>query len=221
MFKKFPAEEQGVKGRVLLYGEQKKNGDGGIIYFKKLGDAVYPAWHWHLKGFVPESIYAEEINEDGLWDIRVTAGKQHTLTFTQGTDFTFDAKPRGDLLALNGTVDPPAVPDHDLWRCFDGDSTTTWETILGEQNKVVLDLVAPFGVAEDVLIVETAEDNQPKEVEAYAGDRKIDTFKLKDKAGKQILRLSPSIKGAKNVRLVFKSSHGKSDRVAIAELGLK
>jgi hypothetical protein len=221
LFKRFPSEEQGIKGRVLLYSEKKRNGDGGIIYFKKLGDTVSPAWHWYLEGFEPESIYAEEINEDGLWDIRVTSGKQRPLTFIQDTDFTLAAKPRDDFLALNGTTDPQPVPDHPLWHCFDGDSATTWDTMLGGGGAVTLKLKEPFGVVDGVLTIETAEENQPKEVDVYAGDKKIDTVKLKAKAGMQVVRLSPSIQGAKDIRLVFKSSYGKDDRVAIAELGLK
>jgi hypothetical protein len=221
VFKKFPSQEQDVKGRVLLYSQKKKKGDGGIIYFKKTGSVVSPAWHWHFDGFTPDSIHAVEINEDGLWDIRVTDSKNNALTFIQEETFTLAAKPREDFIALNGASIPPALPGHELWRCFDGDTATAWQAALEGKMGAALELTVPFGVVEGILIIETAAAHRPKECDVYMGDKKIDELKLENKSGRQLFRLSPSVQGATEIRLVFASSHDKENIVAVAELALK
>jgi hypothetical protein len=218
-YKKFPSEEPGVKGRVAVYRDDDKA--GGVLYIRRTGDFVSEGWHWFFSDLVPDSVSRVEINEDGLWDVEMYFKGGTKKRFIQDDSFTFMAGARKDWLALNGSSSTPVSRDNALWKCFDGDSTTVWRAPLEDEAGAFIELFAPFGVDEGILSVTTADNEQPKQCEIYAGSTKIDDFKLKAKAGKQLVRLSGKIKGAKNVRIVFKSAHGKSRFVSVAELSLK
>lgn len=216
-YQKFPSEEPGKKGRILLY---RKKSSGGAIYFKKWDDHTGITWHWYFKDQVPDSASKIELNGDGLWDARVVMKGGNVLKLVQGLDFTMLAPLRSDLIALNAKATEPTDTSHILMYCFDGDSTTSWRALVeGEGAFIELDI--PFGLQEGLLTVRTGDSEQPKDCEVYADGKKIDSFRLEARAGEQLVRISPMIKGAKKVKLVFKSSHGPQKAVSIAELALR
>lgn len=219
VFKKFPSQEQGVKGRILVYGGKKDT--GGIIYFQKRGSTISPAWHWYFDDFAVDSLEAVELNDDGLWDIRVTdtGGGIHSLL--QEQDFTLMARPRADFLALNGTSSPPAEPGHGLWKCFDGDSTTSWRTTFGTDSKATIELRSPFGVRDGILTIGTASPGCPKECDVFADGKRIDQLKLENTTGRQMFRLDESVKGATEIRIVFTAGYDPERIVSVTELSLK
>lgn len=219
VFKKFTAQEQNVKGRILVYAGKKNT--GGVIYFKKTGTIVSPAWHWYFTDFAVDSVDAVELNEDGLWDVRMTDAKNKVRTFIQEETFTLSAKPREDFIALNGTSIPPGLPGYELWKCFDGDTETSWQADLDGKAGVVLEFPVPFGVKEGILSIETSTAGQPKECDVYADGKRIDQLKFEEKAGRQLFRLSEAASGATEIRIVFTASYDDRSRVAVAELGLK
>jgi hypothetical protein len=221
LFEEFPSEEQGIKGRIMAYRSKAAN-SGGVIYFKKADDIVSPCWHWFFKDAVPDSVRRAEINEDGLWDIRVVTKNGRRFDFIQGVDFTLLAKPREDWLALNGSCSPPTRPDdYALWKCFDGDSATAYRTSIEGDKGAFIDVSAPFGVREGILTIETTEREQPSNCELYADGKKIESFKLEKKQGKQMVRIPPEVQGAKEVRVVFNKSYDGAGIVKIAEFTLK
>ncbi len=218
-YKAFPTQEQGVKGRIALYGADKKKG-GGIIYLKKTVDGVFEAWHWFFADMVPDSAVQVEINEDGLWDLRIFfAGKEMNLI--QDESFTLMGEPREDWLAMNGGSSAAVFPGNELWRCFDADTGTSWRSSLDNPGGASIELNMPFGVHEGILTIVTGSDGRPEACEFFADGKRIDSFSLKDEAGRQMVRLPSKAAGARTVKLAFKSVHGGGKIVAIYGLMLK
>lgn len=219
-YDRFPAQEQGLKGRVLVYKSSGGTG-GGVIYFKKRGERILPAWHWYFEELSPDSVQRIEINEDGLWDMRIFAEKDEQLDFVQMEDFTLFAPMREWLLAMNGHASENSSGAHALWKCFDGDSATAWRASTNGPQGAYIELAVPFGVEEGILLVRTMEKERPRSIEALADGRKIGKVSLENKQGIQRLRLDPAVQGAKRVRLVFPDSYDEAGFVSIAELDIK
>jgi hypothetical protein len=217
----FPSQETGKKGRVLVYTDKKGKKSGGVVYMKKTGRNVAPAWHWYFDGSVPEKVDRVELNDDGLWDVRVSLKGGKTLEYLQGESFSMTAADRSDWIALNGASSEPLADEFSLWRCFDGDTSTAWRSSSGGGGEVFVELTAPFGVGEDILAVRTWHSDQPKQCTLYADGKKVQQFELEPKSAEQMIRLDDGVKGAKKVRLTFDAIHGGGDVVAVAELHFK
>jgi len=214
----FPSQEVGKKGRMLVYSA-KGGKSGGVIFVKKTGAAASLAWHWYFGNMVPEKVEKHELNEDGLWDLKITCTNGDVLQFIQDTDFTLMANDREDWIAMNGEASA-GVGDEALFRCFDGDTTTAWRSTLSGPEKAFVEVPTPFGVKQGILSVTALAENQPKKCVVYADGKKVEELELAQTSARQTIRLNGSAAGAKSVRLVFESAHG-GDVVAIAELALQ
>lgn len=217
-YEAFPTQEVGKKGRMLVYAG-KDGKSGGVIFVKKVGSATSPAWHWYFVDMVPERVEKLELNEDGLWDLKITGTDGRVMKFIQDTDFTLMARERDDWIAMNGDASP-GVGDEVLWRCFDGDTTTAWRSKVTGPEKAFVEVRVPFGVKEGILSLKALDENQPKHCVVYADGKKLEELDLAKTSARQTIRLNASVSGAKSVRLVFESTHG-GDVVAIAELALQ
>jgi hypothetical protein len=215
---KFPAQEVGKKGRIVLY----ENGrSGGVIYLIRTKHQTAPGWHWFFADRVPEAVEPVELNEDGLWDIRVTAKDGGVVQFVQDDSFTLTAGERSDWLAMNGMSSDPSTGDETMWKCFDGDSTTAWRSSFASNENVFLEFQVPFGVEEGILTIRTMSYDQPRVCTLMADGKRIQQITFEAKEAVQTVRLDTAIKGAKALRLVFESSYGKGEAVSIAELALR
>jgi hypothetical protein len=215
----FPAQEVGRKARMLIYTDKKAKKNGGVIYIKKTGPAVAPCWHWYFDDAVPETVTNLELNDDGLWDVKIVTNKG-PLTFIQDDSFSLTARDRSDWIAMNGQSSPPVSEDAAMWLCFDGDTTTAWKSSTATDGGAFIEFHVPFGVEEGNLSLHTLAADQPKTCAVFADGKKIDTVEIEPKAVRQLSHVD-GLKGAKVVRLVFDSSFGQANIVAIGEIALK
>jgi hypothetical protein len=217
-YKSFPSEEVTKRGRVLVYTDQKGKQSGGVLYLKKTGFQVAPAWHWYFENMVPDSASRVELNGDGLWDVRISMKGGKAEDYIQEQTFSLFAKERDDWIATNGTSSAPLSPDAAMWKCFDGDTTTAWKSSL---PGAFLEFDVPFGVNEGTLSIATTATDQPKGCTVYANGNRVEDIELKPVSGRQVIALGQGVKGAKKIRLEFTSAHGNASAVGVAELGLK
>jgi hypothetical protein len=219
-YKPFPVQEVGKKGRMLVYTDKRGKRSSGMIYVKKTGAEIGPAWHWYFSDMVPDSVVFREINGDGLWDVRFVSTKGETHDFIQDETFTLLAKERSDWMALNGVSSAPVTDEFPLWKCFDGDTTTAWISSLSEPE-VFLEFDVPFGAESGILSLQSLEAGQPKGCAVYADGKRIKEFNLEPVLSPQMIQLGGDVVGAKRVRLVFDSRHGSGDMIAVSELSFK
>jgi len=217
-YRAFPAQEITKRGRILVYTDKKGKDSGGVVFLKRTGFQVAPAWHWYFVDMVPDSVVNVEINRDGLWDIRIVSTKGKAEEFIQGEAFSLFAKERTDWLAMNGSSSAPLTHDSAMWKCFDGDTTTAWRSSLSGGAFIEFDV--PFGVAEGNLTICTTASDQPRGCAVYADGKRVEEIELKPVAGRQAVALGQAVRGAKKVRLEFTSAHANAPAVAVAELGL-
>jgi hypothetical protein len=217
----FPAQELGKKGRILVYTDKRRKSSGGLIYMKKTGAEVAPAWHWYFEDMVPELVEKTEINDDGLWDVRVSSKDGKTVEFVQAESFVLTAAGRSDWIALNGVSSQPVTAGDALWKCFDGDTSTAWRSSLSAGGEAFVEFAAPFGIDEEILVVQTMDSEQPQRCTLYADGKKVQEFELEPKAASQMIRLDQGATGAKKIRLVFDATYGDGDVVSVAELALR
>jgi hypothetical protein len=220
VYEKFPAQTVGADCRVILYADQRGK-SGGVVYVVKSGSALLPVWHWYFDDTVPEAVESVELNDDGLWDVRIKTADGQESTFIQGESFAMTAAPREGWMAHNGVSSTPVSGANEMWKCFDGDSSSTWQSSLAGGQKAFLEVSIPFGVEEGVLAVRPADTGLPQRCTLYADGDKLQDIELKNESSLQMLQLQPSVKGAKSIRLEFDSAHGGGDVVAVAELGIK
>jgi hypothetical protein len=220
IYEEFPGQEPGTRARVLVYGGEKGTPPGGVIYINKRGINISPAWHWYLTDMVPDSVVNVELNDDGLWDVRMVAGDR-VMSFIQEETFTLSGGERTDWIALNGVSSPPVSQSDALWKAFDGDTLTAWRSPLGEGGKAYIELISPFGIKEGILIVRSLNGGPPRRCTLYADGKPVQQFELEAKEATQEIQLDRAIVGAKKVRLEFTSTHGGAQRVEIAELELR
>jgi len=218
-YAEFPVEEVSIKGRVLVYTDKRKKQSGGVVYLKKIGAEVAPAWHWYFEDMVPDSVVNREINRDGLWDVRIVPSRGKALEFVQDDSFTLFAKPRTDWVAMNGACSPPLSGEFALWKCFDGDTTTSWKSSVS--SGAFVELPVPFGVTGGILSLTTLPSEQPDRCVVYADGNRVGEVEIQPVVGQQKISLGAGVTGAKKVRLEFPTVRGGGDVVAIAELGLK
>jgi hypothetical protein len=217
-YRSFPSQEITKRGRVLVYTDKKGKESGGVVYLKRTGFQVAPAWHWYFKDMVPDSVVNVEINRDGLWDIRFVSTKGKSERFIQDETFSLFARERTDWIAMNGACSTPLTHDAAMWKCFDGDTTTVWRSSLAGPAFIEFDV--PFGVADGNLAICTIASEQPRGCVVYADGKRVEEIELKPVAGRQVVALGQAVRGAKRIRLEFTSAHANAAEVAIAELGL-
>lgn len=213
----FPTEEIGKQGRILVYTDSKGKKSGGVIYMRRAGMDVAPAWHWFFADVVPEDVEKVELNGDGLWDLRVTTKDGTKLEFLQDESFVLSANDRSDWIAMNGTSSPPLDNDNGLWRCFDSDTSTAWRSS-DVGGGAFVELAAPFGLEQKTLVLRTLDYDQPRHVTVYADGKNIQEFELEPKAEVQTVPLAGGAKGAQKIRLTFDSVYGDGKIVSLAEL---
>ena len=214
----FPAQEVTKRGRVLVYTDKKGKDSGGVVFVKKTGFQVAPAWHWYFSDMVPDSVLKVEVNHDGLWDIRIVPTKGKAQTFVQEETFSLFAPERTDWIAMNGSSSAPLTHDSPMWKCFDGDTTTAWRSSLS--GPAFLEFDVPFGVADGNLTVCTLGSDQPRGCAVYADGKRVEDIELKPVSGRQVVALGQAVRGAKKIRIEFTSAHANASAVAVAELGL-
>lgn len=217
----FPTEEVGRKGRMLVYTDKKGKQSGGVIYFKRTGPAIAPCWHWYFEGAVPEAVSNVELNDDGLWDVKITTKSGDAMTFIQDDSFSLLAKDRTDYIATNAKSSTPISEDAAVWRCFDGDTTTAWKSAASTGGGSFIEFHVPFGVEDGNLAIQTIDSDQPKSCTVYADGKEIEVVDFEGKAVRQMVHLGGDAQGAKLIRLAFTSGGGQGGVVAIAEIGLK
>jgi len=219
-YAEFPSQEPGTKCRALVYTDKKAKSSGGVLYLRKTGYDLRPAWHWYFAKDVPETVDKVELNDDGLWDVRITFKGGNTLDLIQNESFDFTATNRTDWIALNGASSEP-VGEGAMWKCFDGDSTTAWQSSTGAGGEAFLEIAAPFGVEHGVLKLHTMDVNQPRQCTLFADGKKVQEFELQPNAASQLVRLDDGVRGAKKIRLTFDSTYGDGGVVSVAEMGLR
>ncbi len=212
----FPAEEAGKKGRMLIYTDKGAKQSGGVVYVRKTGSAVAPSWHWYFADMVPDSVVQTELNQDGLWDVRIVSTRGKVQTYIQEQSFTLAGKDRSDWIAMNGTSSPPVSDNFAMWKCFDGDSTTGWKSA---SPGAFVEFDVPFGVRDGILSICPLPSDPPRECTVYADGKQIGKVEIRPVAALQMMTLPDAVKGAKRIRLEFTPAQG--DTVAVAEIGLK
>ena len=81
-----------MKSEVVVYHAKSGSG-GGVLYTQKYGDDNRVVWHWYFNEDAPDSIEAIELNEDGLWDVRMFIGSK-TQDYVQEQSFSLVARQR-------------------------------------------------------------------------------------------------------------------------------
>ncbi len=216
----FPSPVAGKQGKMILYRSAKGGKDGGMIFVQEMGAKFEWVWHWYFEDASPKSVKNAEINNDGLWDIRVTMANGRTLELLQDDSFTLGDVERADKIALNGTSSPPSE-GHPLWYCFDGFPSTAWMSNIEGSVKPFIEVASPLGLADGILSIRALAENQPRKCDILAAGKKIQSIDLEKTTDVQLIQLKSDFKTAKKIRLVIMSCHGDCREVAIAELAIK
>jgi hypothetical protein len=219
--KEFPTVETKRAGQVVLYRSTANDRSGGILYFKNEEYRSFPAWHWYFDDGAPNDIQALELNEDGMWDVRITMDGGKEREFLQDEDFTLFAEMRSDWIALNVESSSAADSEYPIWQCFDGHVNTTWRSSLQASGEVYVEFWAPFGIHQGILTIQTVDEDRPRDCELFADGNSIKQFTLEDRAGEQRVQLGKTVQKAVKIRFVVRSSYGKGGSVAIAEFKLE
>lgn len=218
---KFPTEVARKTGQVVVYRSTEKKSSGGVLYFKNDKIRTFPAWHWYFDDVAPDSARAVELNEDGLWDMRISMSDGSAREFLHDEEFSLFAEPRSDWIALNGPSSPSTDPDHLVWNCLDGRLNTMWCSSLHPSGEVFLEVLAPFPLRNGIMTVHTAAEGRPRECELFADGKRIKQFTLEDQAGEQKVQLGKGYDSVKRIRFVVRSSYDKDGKVTIAEFRLE
>lgn len=216
LYRTFPSQVPGMKSNMLVY-RATRGSSGGVLYLQRYGDEDRVVWHWYFEKDAPESVEPVEINEDGLWDVRMVAGGE-VREYVQDQSFSFVARQRDDRVAMNGESSEPLNAESMLWRCFDSDTTTAWRSSL---RGAFVELPVPLGIDEGILSVQLLAQDQPAKCELKADGKKVQEFDLKQTTLEQLIQLNDAAREANSLRLEVKSAHADAGNVAISELGVK
>jgi hypothetical protein len=212
--KRFPAQVPGRKGNVVVYRSASDRNKGGILYTNRYGDkADELVWHWYFDSAAPDSITSVELNDDGLWDVRIDFNNGKSLELIQDVDFTFIARPRDDFVAMNGEASTKEL----TWRVFDGDSTTVWTATSGG-GRAYIDIPMPLGAADGILSIRLGKEDRPRTVQVKVDGKKVRDFELQPTTGAQRFEFGADAQPGSTIRLEFKAS-GKT--VAVSEIGIR
>ncbi|MFH1755783.1 MAG: hypothetical protein ABIA59_08790 [Candidatus Latescibacterota bacterium] len=218
---KFPSAEAGKTGQAVAYKSKGKVAAGGVLYFKDDASRSFPTWHWYFADGAPDSVSAVELNEDGMWDVRVSMNDGTNREFVQDREFTLFSQDRSDWIALNGISSPPSDSSHAMWRCLDGRTNTAWHSSLQNSAEIYLEVPSPFGVQRGILTVFTADRGRPRECEIHADGKLIKQFVLEDQTGEQKIQLGNACQKAGTIRFIVRSSYDQNGNVDIAEFILE
>jgi hypothetical protein len=216
----FPTQEVNKKGRVLIYTDKDGKNSGGVVFIKKTGTVVAPAWHWFFVDMVPEEAANVELNNDGLWDVRISGKNGAVVEFVQDESFTLLARDRSDWIAMNGSSSAPVSDEFAMWKCFDGDTATVWKSSVSN-GEAFVEFFTPFGSTAGILTVHTMGTGQPVKCVVTADGKKIDEIDLKPVSGGQAVQLNEKVREASRIRLGFEAVHGGGDVVEVGEISLK
>jgi hypothetical protein len=216
----FPASEAGRKGRMILYRSASGGKDGGAVFVEQWATTTQWVWHWYFKDTKPKTFVRLDINKDGLWDIVVLGEKGGQIDLVHDETFALLGKGRDDRIALNGSSSKP-VDGHLLWRCFDGDFRTTWQSKIDASSPAFIEVASPMGLSDGILVIQAADEGQPQRCKLYADGDMVQDFELRATAEKQLVQPDPKVRAAKKIRLEILSCHGDCDSVAIAELQIR
>jgi hypothetical protein len=206
-----PSQRSGSNAVCLTY--RAADGKSGGVYYVFTpieSGSERVGWHWHFDSNPPDSAAFMEINHDGLWDARVYRGKD-AVDQIQGEDFWLFLNDHAGTVSLNGPASAPGV-----WKCFDGDSTSSWTS---KKSEAFVDFANPVGLDDGELIVRLGQSNRPRSVDVLLGDRKLQSFPLEDNAGRQRFTMDPASKNAEMIRLEFDG--GSGDEIEISELEIR
>jgi len=205
--KRFPAQLAARRATVVVY--QSSDGkSGGVLYSQcMLSGPDLVSWHWLFRDGAPDSIQALELNDDGLWDVRVFMKGGKARDLIQGRAFTFMGPEREGLVALNGESSAPT----DAWKCFDGDTATVWQSPSG---RAFIDVPNPFGLGKGELSVRLAGKDRPRKIAVVAGGA-TQALDLAGTSEEQRFKLDAAVTGAPSIRLEIQ---GSGANVAISEL---
>lgn len=207
-----PAQRSSRNASLIVY-RTADGGKGGVIYVTRPLDVPQETigWHWYFTDAAPDSAVMMEINRDGLWDARIYFGDR-AVDMVQGESFSLLGHDRGGSEAFNGASSSPM----DSWKCFDGDSTTAWQSAAKD---AYVEMPVPLGVTDAQLEVQLAKRNRPSKLDIYAGGQKLQTIQLSDGTSRQDFSLDPAVRDASAVRVQIAGAPG--DSVAISELEIR
>ena len=205
-FRGFPAQLPGRDAFAIVY---RKGSKGGVLYTGAQGNSGDRAvWHWYFSDSAPDSVTYLELNDDGLWDVRVHFGGKHT-DFLQESDFSFFGKLRADLIAMNG---PASNPDG-MWQAFDGDTTTAWSA---GGDSGWLEVFSPMGLRDGVLALQLDGEGASTKVLVKADGKQLSEFDLEATPLEQVFQLGDGAMSASVLRFEFSGGN-----VAISEVQVR
>lgn len=219
-FRTFPASEAGRRGRLILYASASGGKDGGAVFVEQWGTTTQWVWHWYFEDARPEAYTREELNQDGLWDIRIVFENGDRVDLIHDDTFALLGRGREDRIALNGTSSTP-LEGHPLWHCFDGDLRSSWQSEIGGEEVPFIEVASPLGLSEGILSIRAASDGQPRQCHLYADGDRVQSIELQATRDEQLVQLDPKLNTAKKIKLEIESCHGDCGAVAIAELQIK
>ncbi len=157
-------------------------------------------WHWYFKDSAPDSVDFTELNGDGLWDMRVfMGGTAKPIDLLQREAFSLLGPPLPSPVAENGESSAPA----DLWKCFDGDTSTVWQSTA---PKTYIELPNPLGAPMNELDLQMTGKKRPKKIDVFAGDSKVQTLDLAETDEVQRFHLDARAVNAPSIRIETKAS---------------
>ena len=209
--KRFPAQVDGRRASIVVY-RATGGARGGILYVRGQGnEEPRPVWHWYFQDGAPDSARAVELNNDGLWDVRVFMAGGTTRDFLQEKDFSFAGAERAGLTAMNGGSSSP----DGLWKAFDADTSTAW---VAPSQGAFIDLPNPLGLATGQLSVRLSGKARPGKIEVADGEKKLQECDLDATVEEQRFLLDPAVKDLATIRLYVV---GAGKNVAISELEIQ
>jgi hypothetical protein len=208
--RRFPAQVDARRAAVVVY-QSGDNARGGILYVRGYQtDPMKPVWHWYFADAAPDSVAPVDVNQDGLWDVRVYMAGGKTTELIQDKDFTFVGGERAGLVAMNGA----SSQADGLWQAFDADTATVWKA----PAPSYVDIPNPFGLAEGQLAVRLAPGSSAARIAIGDGTSTLEDYELAATADEQRFKLDDAVKSLPTIRVTV-TSEGKS--VALSELEIR
>jgi hypothetical protein len=197
--RRVPSQHSGRTASAVVY-QSADGAEGGVLYVERpdgggLEDAV---WHWYFSETAPDSAQVEEINGDGLWDIRVFAKGGKTIDLIQRQSFTLMGPPLGTAVAVDGAASSPP----DQWKCFDGNGTTVWTV---PSSDPYVEFLNPLRAPVTEIDIRLGERHRPDKLEVFAGKSKVQTIDLAATSDEQRFKLDAAVQNAASIRFQVKA----------------
>jgi hypothetical protein len=206
-----PSQRSSRSAKTVVYRSRDKK-SGGVVYVSRalVGTVERVGWHWYFEDAAPDSAALMELNHDGLWDVRIYL-KSGPVDFIQGESFSLLGRVHEGTEVMNGSASAPA----ELWKCFDGDSTTVWQS---PASGAFIEIPIPLGLETAELEVQVPRENPPLRINVFADGNKLQTIDLSETVDRQMFRLDPAAQSAALIRIELQ---GNGDVVAISELEIR